>query len=207
MAQVKRQTTQATPTPRRVPPVLDTPRPRIPLRRTSRQTQSFRVEQESPNSKSPVRAVHPKPVVTHASPPFPPPPPPLPPPPPQSRLKRVAQPKSDVVPVPNIDLTTIHKPDTAQPESTHELSNDTVLATTTTSHENYEKSYILSSTINPLLYREAPIIQTVEETNNSSQHHQQQEQSQLQSQPQQEQQHHHDQMQLQKINNHKVCVI
>ncbi|CAF2052010.1 unnamed protein product [Rotaria magnacalcarata] len=259
MAQVKRQSLNLPITPRKVPPVLDASRVRLPPTRSTRRTQSFRVNEQSPHPKSPLRATNQKQIINQP----PTPAPPLPPSLPQSRLYRVVQTKSDTRalrkvdtdPVHKSDVDTTHKLDTTvvqkldagtahkldtvvvqkldaggahkldttpsykvgpapvnkagpvpvhkvEPIQVHKLdlvpvhklnptavskSNSpkydpltglTVDATTTTTNESYEKSYIISSSINPLLYRE----QSIYPPTQSSTENQNQQQNQYQLQ-------------------------
>ncbi|CAM2713429.1 unnamed protein product [Rotaria socialis] len=236
MAQVKRQSLNLPITPRKIPPVLDTPHVRLPPTRSTRRTQSFRANEQSPHPRSPLRAAHQKQIINQ--PPTPAPPASIPPPPsqPQLRLYRVVQTKSDTralrkvgtdpvhksdvepthkldttvvqkldagaahkldtavvhkfdtvatpkldttpsykhklgpapvhkagpVPVHKVEPIPVHKPDPTAVSKSNSPKYDpltelTVNATTTATNESYEKSYIISSSINPLLYREQSI--------------------------------------------------
>ncbi|CAF0753356.1 unnamed protein product [Rotaria sp. Silwood1] len=68
MAQVRRQSTNPSPTPRKIPPVPDAVRFRAPTSRSTRQTRSFHVNGQPPHPGSPMRAVHSKQIVNHSPP-------------------------------------------------------------------------------------------------------------------------------------------
>ncbi|CAF4965927.1 unnamed protein product, partial [Rotaria socialis] len=70
--------------------------------------------------------------------------------------------KAGPVPVHKVEPIPVHKPDPTAVSKSNSPKYDpltelTVNATTTATNESYEKSYIISSSINPLLYREQSI--------------------------------------------------
>ncbi|CAF2650945.1 unnamed protein product [Rotaria sp. Silwood2] len=70
MAQVRRQSTNPSPTPRKIPPVPDMIRFRAPTSRSIRRTQSFYVNGQTSHLGTPIQAMYPKQIVNHPPPRF-----------------------------------------------------------------------------------------------------------------------------------------